>query len=233
HRMLGETSFNNIWKALMRHIVVHLPSNPGPIYFLVPRKCGIFEAFRRHAISSQEQFEGVVNWSASCNVAQLVGKEDSESRVPVRNWQVYFRGHGSALKGIKAKHHFRFDAEHSGICFFKRKLDEEKKSVVVLKRLSNMSSALQPPGLDTARQNYLFNKIRPRSLEGHCLPPAHIPRLAQLRIRECLPFHFLYNDSSGCLESHEDMAERRPGSSGREATSKRLRTPTISSRGHQ
>ncbi|ELU17049.1 hypothetical protein CAPTEDRAFT_189944 [Capitella teleta] len=34
---------------------------------------------------------------------------------------------------------------------------------------------------------------------------------------ECLPFHFLYNDSSGCLESHEGMVERRHRPSLREA----------------
>ncbi|ELU04007.1 hypothetical protein CAPTEDRAFT_216683 [Capitella teleta] len=34
---------------------------------------------------------------------------------------------------------------------------------------------------------------------------------------ECLPFHFLYNDSSGCLESHEGMVERRHRPSRREA----------------
>ncbi|ELU15200.1 hypothetical protein CAPTEDRAFT_187182 [Capitella teleta] len=42
---------------------------------------------------------------------------------------------------------------------------------------------------------------------------------------ECLPFHFLYNDSSGCLESHEDMVERRPDGPGerqRPTTSKML-----------
>ncbi|ELU12340.1 hypothetical protein CAPTEDRAFT_189485 [Capitella teleta] len=33
----------------------------------------------------------------------------------------------------------------------------------------------------------------------------------------CLPFHLLYNDSSGCLESHEGMVERRPRQSQREA----------------
>ncbi|ELU08535.1 hypothetical protein CAPTEDRAFT_204789 [Capitella teleta] len=34
---------------------------------------------------------------------------------------------------------------------------------------------------------------------------------------ECLPFDFLYNDSSGCLESHEGMVERRHRPSRREA----------------
>ena len=66
------------------------------------------QAFRCHAISSLEVLEEVVNGSASCNVAQLVGKEDGESRVPVRNWQALFKGHGSALKGIKGFQHFRY-----------------------------------------------------------------------------------------------------------------------------
>ena len=44
------------------------------------------QAFRRHAVSSLDQFQSVVNGSARVNSAQLVGTEDGTSYVPVGGW---------------------------------------------------------------------------------------------------------------------------------------------------
>ena len=53
------------------------------------------QAFKRHAVSSVEELETVVNESACMNQAQLIGKEDRTSFVSVGEWQQhltpYFR----------------------------------------------------------------------------------------------------------------------------------------------
>jgi hypothetical protein len=51
--------------------------------------------------------EAVVNGSASCNVAQLVGREDGTPIVPVYEWHDHLESHGTALPAIKKYYHFR------------------------------------------------------------------------------------------------------------------------------
>ena len=64
-------------------------------------------AFKRHAVSSLSEFESVVCGSASVNTAQLVGREDGMSLVPVGNWQTHLSPFSRAFRGIKKYHHFR------------------------------------------------------------------------------------------------------------------------------
>jgi hypothetical protein len=59
------------------------------------------QAFRRHAVSSLQCMESVVNGSAVVNVAQLVGKEDANSYVPVYDWQAFLKPFFRPLPGIK------------------------------------------------------------------------------------------------------------------------------------
>jgi hypothetical protein len=66
------------------------------------------QAFRREAVSSLSELEAVVNGSASCNQAQVVGWEDGRSLVPVGNWQKHLTPHFKVLPGIKKIHHFRY-----------------------------------------------------------------------------------------------------------------------------
>src|SRR6218665_2174091 len=56
-----------------------------------PDRCFGFpkRAFKRHAVSSLEEFETVVKESACVNQAQLIGKEDGTSFVSVGEWQQY------------------------------------------------------------------------------------------------------------------------------------------------
>ena len=64
-------------------------------------------AFKRHAVSSLSEFESVVCGSACANTAQLVGREDGTSLVPVGNWQTHLSPFSRAFSGIKKYHHFR------------------------------------------------------------------------------------------------------------------------------
>lgn len=65
------------------------------------------QAFRRHAVSSLSCMESVVNGSATCNQAQLVGNEAGECFVPVQDWQKHLSPHFRPLQGIKSHQHFR------------------------------------------------------------------------------------------------------------------------------
>ena len=47
----------------------------------------LFQEYLLCAVSSLEEFETVVNESACVNQAQLIGKEDGSSFVPVGEWQ--------------------------------------------------------------------------------------------------------------------------------------------------
>ena len=66
------------------------------------------QAFRRHAVSSLEELASVVNSSAECNTAQLVGESDGRTIVPVGDWQAHLSKCFKPLPGIKKYHHFRY-----------------------------------------------------------------------------------------------------------------------------
>ncbi|ELU00818.1 hypothetical protein CAPTEDRAFT_188926 [Capitella teleta] len=65
------------------------------------------QAFRRSKVDSLECMESVVNGSAACNIAQLIGWEDGRVVVPVYDWNAHLSPHGQHMKGIKENHHFK------------------------------------------------------------------------------------------------------------------------------
>ena len=65
------------------------------------------QEFRRNVVSSLQCMKKVVEGSAGCNTAQLVGLEYGTVIVPTADWQMHFGKHGTALPGIKKMHHFR------------------------------------------------------------------------------------------------------------------------------
>jgi len=122
-------------------------------------------AFKRHAVSSLEEFEKVVNESACVNQAQLIGKEDGSSFVSVCEWQQHLNPHFRPFPGIKKYQHFRFDATHPGKVFAKLSTESEEVEFNMLKGpISNLprqgAQQIIPPGLPLQRQWYLFNQIR-------------------------------------------------------------------------
>ena len=86
-------------------IVGHTKFAPDGCFGLVK------QAFKRHAVSSLEELETVVNESACMN---QIGKEDRTSFVPVGEWQQHLTPYFRPFPGIKKFQHFRFDAEHPG-----------------------------------------------------------------------------------------------------------------------
>ncbi|ELT90677.1 hypothetical protein CAPTEDRAFT_189695 [Capitella teleta] len=137
------------------------------------------QTFRRHAVSSLSCMESVVNGSACCNQAQLVGMEDGTSIVPVMDWQKHLGNYGRPLKGIKKMHHFKFDSATPGVVLFRENSDAEWASFNIFNSLDlpqRDPKPIPPPGLDRKRIEYLYHSIRPYVPEEFkdivCPPPA-------------------------------------------------------------
>ena len=122
------------------------------------------QAFRRHAVSSLNEFQSVVNGSACTNSAQLVGTEDGTSNVPVGDWQDHLRPFYKPLPGIKGYQHFRFDADHAGKVFV-RETPQSPEKEFILTQTDNVLPATAPvpvpaPGMSAQGQWYLYDNIR-------------------------------------------------------------------------
>ncbi|KAI0213588.1 hypothetical protein LSAT2_001353, partial [Lamellibrachia satsuma] len=121
------------------------------------------QAFRRHAVSSLQDFQSVVNRSACSNSAQLVGTEDGTSYVPVGDWQAHLSPFYKPLPGIKGYQHFRFDGAQPGKVFLRETLESPGTTFVMSTNSAlptTAPAAVRAPGLSAQRQWYLYNNIR-------------------------------------------------------------------------
>ncbi|MEQ2176856.1 hypothetical protein GOODEAATRI_032527, partial [Goodea atripinnis] len=91
---------------------MHFPSNPlqpGPMYFLTPRKFGLFRV-------SCEGPQKQVNWrvvensspESRLNIPQLVGLEDGTVLVNTFDWQAHLSPYFRKPPQIKSYQHFRY-----------------------------------------------------------------------------------------------------------------------------
>ena len=123
------------------------------------------QAFRRHAVSSLDEFQSVVNGSAHSNSAQLVGREVGTTYVPFGNWQAHLSPFYRPLPAINSYQHFRFDSSHPGKMFARKTLDSpETEFTVIAGEASSLPVAasvpMRAPGMNAQRQWYLFDTIR-------------------------------------------------------------------------
>jgi len=98
------------WVATSRHRSVSLNFLTAGHTKFAPDWCfGLLkQGFRRNVVSSLEDMASVVNESAVVNVAQLVGKEDGTSLVPVADWDAFLSTSFRPMPGIKKCHHLRY-----------------------------------------------------------------------------------------------------------------------------
>ncbi|ELU12956.1 hypothetical protein CAPTEDRAFT_214248 [Capitella teleta] len=73
------------------------------------------QTFRRHVVNSVSCLAAVVNGSASCNEAAVVGTEDGHNNIPVMDWQGHFAGIGRDFHGIKQYQHFRMRSSRTSL----------------------------------------------------------------------------------------------------------------------
>lgn len=131
---------------------------------------GLFKRlYKRSTITSLDDIAKVVESSAQCNHAQVVGNLDGTSIVPFYDWCGFFDTDKiikTALKGISQIHHFRFTADAPGCVFVKNSTDGVERKVNLLKdklwkpSAADLPTMIIPPGLSLERKWYLYNKIR-------------------------------------------------------------------------
>lgn len=97
---------------------------------------GLFkQTFRRKNIGCLDDIVQAVESSATVNHAQLVGTQDGEVLVPTYNWAEFFDApyRQSALKGIKALHHFTFTHQKPGCVIVKNSTTSPEREINLLK----------------------------------------------------------------------------------------------------
>lgn len=91
---------------------------------------GLFKRlYKRTAITCLDDIVQVVERSARCNNAQVVGHLDGTPVIPFYDWCSFFDNEKvikTALRGISQMHHFRFLANAPGCVYVKNSSDENQ-----------------------------------------------------------------------------------------------------------
>ena len=130
-----------------------------------------FGLFKHHyhltKIGCLDDIVQAVNQSATPNVAQLVGTQDSTTVVPMYEWSMYFNSYTikTALKGITKMHHFCFSSSNPGKVFVKNKSSDKNERCFNLLRQPwkptgrDMPQIIIPKGFTLERGLYLMTKF--------------------------------------------------------------------------
>ena len=128
------------------------------------------QKFRRTKVGCLADIAKVVNDSAECNHAEIVGSEDGTVLVPQYDWAAYFSGffRRQAFKGIKSLHHLVFCRSIPGEAMVREMTDTPARKITLLSNANlqwapsytQLPPLIPPPGLSRERREYLFTKIR-------------------------------------------------------------------------
>lgn len=122
--------------------------------------------YRRTKVDGLTDLVGVVNDSASVNIAQPTGLEDGSVVVTTYNWQEYFNTSFTKVPGIKKLHYLRFDSASPRCISVKERAGstEVKQSMLKMKLWSPLADELPPvlslSGLSNQWQWYFYHKIQ-------------------------------------------------------------------------
>ena len=141
-------------------LVGHTKFTPDACFGLFKKK------FRITHTQTLQDIVDVVNNSAECNVAQVVGWENGEVLVPTYDWSTHLIERMKKIPGIKQYHHFTFKSSIPGSVICKEYHDSPEVTINLLKAPWNptadeLPSVVTPAGLSSKRQWYLYDKIRP------------------------------------------------------------------------
>ncbi|KAM9459790.1 uncharacterized protein ACWYII_011206 [Salvelinus alpinus] len=137
----------------------------------------IEQCFRKTRVNALSEIAGVVKDSTvtGINIPQLVGLEDGTVLVESYGWQQHLTPYFRPLPQFKQYQHFSFDAVEPGVVVAKERSDSVRTRFQLLHNADILPPidglpVQAPPGLDTARQTYVFEKIRtshaPKSRAG-------------------------------------------------------------------
>ena len=124
--------------------------------------------------------------SASCNEVQLVVDSDGGVIVPMYDWASFFAPLFKKLSEIKVTYHFHLTSSKPGVVIAKQHSDSAGKEHNILKDSAVVDPDVMPPvvepkGLSSQRQWYLFDKIRefcPAADQDITCPEPSTPRLS-------------------------------------------------------
>ena len=121
--------------------------------------------YRCTKVSCLDDIVKVVEASATCNVAQLVGDQQGNVLVKTYNWLDFFDAHFRRLKDIIKYHQFFVSNDHPRVVFAREYTDLPPVRFDLLKdnwqpNATELPPVIQPSGLSSERQWYLYNSIR-------------------------------------------------------------------------
>ena len=102
----------------------HTKFSPDWCFGLVKR------ASRRTVVGSIHDIVDVVNSSAVCNKAQLVGTPEGDVLVPTYDWTGYLEPYFRKIKSLKTYHHFTFESHCLGDILL-TKIQSRKRDISV------------------------------------------------------------------------------------------------------
>jgi len=167
---VGQNKNNTVLQYLMWRVVTGLSSRielafmiSGHTKFGPDYGFGIFKRLYRHAeVNSVDEVCNLMSGSKLL-IAEPVGTEQGEVRIPCYDWQSKFASLGK-ISGIKQNHHFSFDRVKPNVCSVRTYAQSAVAETTVDWDNESMSSEMPeiliPAGLSHARKEYLYAKIR-------------------------------------------------------------------------
>ena len=141
------------WRAMTGQQITFSFMIPGHTKFSPDWCFGLLKKkYRRSKVGGLTDLVGVVNESASVNIAQPTGLEDGSVLVTMYDWQGHFNTFFTKVKGIKKLHHLRFDSAFPGYIFTKERAGstEESRSILKVQSWSPQADELPPVFLQQA-----------------------------------------------------------------------------------
>ena len=141
-------------------VVGHTKFSPDWCFGLLKQR------YRRSRVGCLDNIVKVVEESAICNTAQLLGMQDSQTVVTTYDWAAMLGRHLRKIKGVKKFRHFRFDSSTPGVVHVHHKAEGVETTHdlgldpdwVPSSRV--LHHVLPPSGLSFERRTYLYEKIR-------------------------------------------------------------------------
>ena len=140
-------------------MVGHTKFAPDGCFGLLKRR------LRRERVSCLDDLATVVEASGEVNIAQLVGREDGTTYVPVYSWASFLAPHFRRIPQLKKYHHITISCENPRVVSLKLAADSSTETLQLLRdgwapTLDDLPCIVPPPRLTPERQWYLYNNIR-------------------------------------------------------------------------
>ena len=126
----------------------------------------IKQRLRKTSVGSLADLKTVVEQSATANSVQLVGDQCGNPIVPMYDWVSFLQPHFNKVAHIKQYQHFIMTSNAPGELILQKSADGEEQEILLLHSewlptAESLPAVIPPPGLSLARQQYLYEKIRP------------------------------------------------------------------------